>query len=48
MTTVAIPEQARASGSSFYAGMRMLPQRERDAMYAVYAFAVKSMILRTI
>jgi phytoene synthase len=38
MTTVAIPEQARASGSSFYAGMRMLPQRERDAMYAVYAF----------
>lgn len=38
MTTVTIPEQARASGSSFYAGMRMLPQRERDAMYAVYAF----------
>jgi presqualene diphosphate synthase len=27
-----------ASGSSFYAGMRVLPQPERHAMYAVYAF----------
>lgn len=38
MTTVTIPEQAGASGSSFYAGMRMLPPREREAMYAVYGF----------
>jgi phytoene synthase len=28
----------QASGSSFYAGMRMLPRPEREAMYAVYAF----------
>ena len=27
-----------ASGSSFYAGMRVLPQPERHAMYAIYAF----------
>ena len=27
-----------ASGSSFYAGMRVLPKAERDAMYAVYGF----------
>jgi len=27
-----------ASGSSFYAGMRVLPKREREAMYAVYGF----------
>ena len=31
------PAQA-ASGSSFYLGMRILPKREREAMYAVYAF----------
>lgn len=30
--------QARVSGSSFYAGMRMLPRAEREAMYAIYAF----------
>ncbi|HEX7854543.1 MAG TPA: presqualene diphosphate synthase HpnD [Sphingobium sp.] len=30
--------QAQVSGSSFYAGMRMLPKAEREAMYAVYAF----------
>lgn len=29
---------AQASGSSFYAGMRMLPKREREAMYAIYGF----------
>ncbi len=29
---------SRASGSSFYAGMRALPKPEREAMYAVYAF----------
>jgi len=30
--------QAQVSGSSFYAGMRVLPRAEREAMYAVYAF----------
>ena len=30
--------QAQASGSSFYAGMRVLPKAEREAMFAVYAF----------
>jgi presqualene diphosphate synthase len=27
-----------AAGSSFYAGMRILPREKREAMYAVYAF----------
>jgi phytoene synthase len=31
-------EAQAAAGSSFYAGMRVLPQPERHAMYAVYAF----------
>ena len=30
--------QAKASGSSFYAGMRVLPKAEREAMFAIYAF----------
>ena len=30
--------QTSASGSSFYAGMRVLPRREREAMYAIYDF----------
>jgi squalene synthase HpnD len=30
--------QTKVSGSSFYAAMRMLPPRERRAMYAVYGF----------
>jgi presqualene diphosphate synthase len=30
--------QSQASGSSFYAGMRVLPKAEREAMFAVYAF----------
>ena len=30
--------QAQVSGSSFYAGMRVLPKVRREAMYAVYAF----------
>lgn len=30
--------QERASGSSFYAGMRVLPKAEREAMYVVYTF----------
>lgn len=29
---------AQASGSSFYAGMRMLPKAEREAMYSIYGF----------
>ncbi|WP_156679928.1 presqualene diphosphate synthase HpnD [Sphingomonas profundi] len=30
--------QAQVAGSSFYAGMRVLPKAEREAMYAIYAF----------
>ncbi len=30
--------RAQISGSSFYAGMRVLPKAEREAMYAIYAF----------
>jgi phytoene synthase len=30
---------ARASGSSFYAGMRLLPAERRDAIFAIYALA---------
>ena len=30
--------QTKVSGSSFYAGMRVLPRAEREAMYAIYAF----------
>ncbi len=30
--------QPSAAGSSFYAGMKVLPQPERHAMYAVYDF----------
>jgi phytoene synthase len=30
---------ARESGSSFYAGMRLLPTERRDALFAVYALA---------
>ena len=31
--------QTKASGSSFYAAMRLLPKAERDAMFAIYAFS---------
>ena len=31
----------KASGSSFYLAMRLMPRRERDAMFAVYAFCRK-------
>ena len=31
--------QARAAGSSFYAGMRLMPKPEREAMFAIYAFS---------
>jgi phytoene synthase len=30
--------QSQVSSSSFYAGMRILPKAEREAMYAIYAF----------
>ncbi|MGA9891989.1 MAG: squalene/phytoene synthase family protein, partial [Xanthobacteraceae bacterium] len=28
----------RASGSSFYSGMRILPPAQREAMYEIYSF----------
>src|ERR1700712_1437855 len=31
--------QIRAAGSSFYAGMRLLPKAQREAMFAIYAFS---------
>jgi phytoene synthase len=31
----------KASGSSFYLAMRLMPQAERDAMFAIYAFCRK-------
>jgi phytoene synthase len=34
----AIANADRASGSSFYLAMRILPQAQRDAMFAVYSF----------
>jgi len=30
--------KAKASGSSFYLGMRLMPKAEREAMFAIYAF----------
>ncbi|MBV9559643.1 MAG: squalene/phytoene synthase family protein, partial [Bradyrhizobium sp.] len=42
MTTEAVAEQANygttASGSSFYAAMRILPAEQRDAMFLIYNF----------
>ena len=40
MTQPSIPAElsAKLAGSSFYAGMRILPRAEREAMFAVYAF----------
>ncbi len=35
---VGVAQAAQAAGSSFYAGMRILPKPQREAMYAVYAF----------
>ncbi|MBV9841978.1 MAG: presqualene diphosphate synthase HpnD [Sphingomonadaceae bacterium] len=37
MTTIDATRRA-AGSSSFYSGMRVLPKRERHAMYAIYAF----------
>src|ERR1700761_4007308 len=36
--TVAAENAKAASGSSFSAGMKVLPKPEREAMYAVYGF----------
>ena len=33
-----VREITRAAGSSFYWGMRILPEDRRDAMFAIYAF----------
>ena len=33
--------QKKASGSSFYIAMRLMPAQERDAMFAIYAFCRK-------
>jgi phytoene synthase len=39
MTTLTAEQlHAQVSGSSFYAGMRVLPRAEREAMYAIYGF----------
>jgi phytoene synthase len=40
MSELALPAELRAkvSGSSFYAGMRILPAAEREAMFAIYGF----------
>ena len=36
--TTAAPAAARASGSSFYAAMRILPRAQREAMFEIYSF----------
>ncbi len=40
MSAAVTPAQLRAAvaGSSFYAGMRILPRAEREAMFAIYGF----------
>ena len=38
MSMAADTSQAKASGSSFYTAMRILPAEKRDAMYAIYRF----------
>ncbi len=40
MSATLTPDQLKAavSGSSFYAGMRVLPTAEREAMFAIYGF----------
>jgi phytoene synthase len=38
MNDTAAAPATQASGSSFYAGMRMLPKAEREAMFAIYGF----------
>jgi presqualene diphosphate synthase len=36
--TIPEPAQKRASGSSFYAAMRIMPPPQREAMFEIYAF----------
>ncbi len=36
--TISSALRAKVAGSSFYAGMRVLPRAEREAMFAIYAF----------
>ena len=36
--TLAIAEKVKASGTSFYSAMRLLPEARRAAMFAIYAF----------
>lgn len=38
MSEAAFTPATSASGSSFYAGMRVLPKAEREAMFAIYGF----------
>ncbi|MEW6642204.1 MAG: presqualene diphosphate synthase HpnD [Pseudomonadota bacterium] len=38
MTTAPATAEAQASGSSFYAAMRILPPAQRDAMFQIYSF----------
>jgi phytoene synthase len=38
LVTSSAEAATQASGSSFYAGMRVLPKAEREGMYAVYSF----------
>jgi presqualene diphosphate synthase len=40
-TTTDAGSTTRASGSSFYAAMRILPRAQREAMYEIYAFCRK-------
>jgi squalene synthase HpnD len=37
-TDTGAPNAGRASGSSFYAAMRILPKPQREAMFAIYGF----------
>jgi phytoene/squalene synthetase len=32
------PAEKRASGSSFYAAMRIMPRAQREAMFEIYSF----------
>jgi phytoene/squalene synthetase len=36
--TSQVTAQGSASGSSFYAAMRILPREQRDAMFQIYSF----------
>src|SRR5688572_5364623 len=35
---IAVASEAKASSSSFYAAMKILPPAKREAMYAIYRF----------